>query len=533
MKQQTLWAQIRSLWSRNVVDDVRANAPVTAKRNYKAAKISRLNSGWVTDSSSANWVLRNDLRILRARAREMARNSSHFKKFLQMARTNIIGANGLQLQGRARLADGTLNGPVNRRVEEAFWDWAHRETCTASGRLEWAEVQRLFVTHLVRDGEALLRHVEDRKNPFGYSVCVIDPAYLDETYTEMTTTGNRVIMSVEIDAKNRPVAYYLTTPASDLLFVDRSKRERMRVPANEIEHAFLTYDDEAQCRGVTWFHAAMPDAKNLGGYNEGVITSARATAMSMGFFEREADENEFEGYEDDNGNEQPLEIDIAPVTFNELPAGYKLQQFDPKQPTQNHAAFVNTILRDVATGLGVNFFSLTGDLSAVNYSSARVGLGEERDLWRELQSFVASRLCRPVYHEWLRLAVLRGALNLTSEEYHEARNPIWRGRGWRYVDPQKEISAAVTGLQNNLTTLTDVLAEQGVDIQEHFETLKREREMAMEYGITLTYGANLTTATAPTMADEPDDEPGDGTSDNARYLNAQIFEEDLIKLDEF
>lgn len=492
-KHQSLWSQVRGLF--------RTESPKPlSRRNYKAARVNRLNSGWVTEPGSANRILRNDLRILRARAREAARDQGHFRKFLQMARVNVVGAKGLQLQGRARRPDGSLDEALNRTIEEAFWKWTKRETCTASGRLDFKGVQRLFVTHLIRDGEAILRHVRDRRNPFGYAVRVIDPSWLDESYSEALPNGNRVIMSVEMDANDRPVAYYLTPPPGDLLYLPKGQKVRTRVPAAEIEHAFLCFDDEAQARGVTWFHAALTDAKNLAGYNDGVITQARVAAMSMGFLERDAeDETEYEGYEDEDGIEQAVEIDVSPASFNELPPGYKLNQFDPKQPTQNHAAFVNTILRDVATGLGVNFFSLTGDLSAVNYSSARVGLGEERDVWRELQDFVADRLCRPVYHRWLERALAAGALSLNKREYNEALDPMWRGRGWRYLDPAKEINANVTGLQNNLMTLTDVLAEQGVDIQEHFETIKREREMAAKYGIELTYGAQ-----AAPMPAEPD-----------------------------
>lgn len=504
-KHESLWQQIRGIFSAG------PPAPL-AKRNYKAARISRLNSGWVTDSSSANRALRNDLRILRARAREAARDQSHFRKFLQMARSAVVGPKGLQLQGRARRKDGSLDDALNRRIEEAFWRWSHRETCTASGRLDWKAVQRLFVTHLIRDGEALLRHMRDRKNPFGYSVRVIDPAWLDESWNDTLPNGNRVMMSVEIDDLDRPVAYYLTPPPGDILYARKGEKVRTRVPASEIEHAFLCFDEESQVRGVTWFHAALTDAKNLAGYNDGVITQARVAAMSMGFLERDAeDETEYEGYEDEYGNEQAVEIDVSPASFNELPPGYKLNQFDPKQPTQNHAAFVNTILRDVATGLGVNFFSLTGDLSEVNYSSARVGLGEERDLWRELQDFVATRLCRPVYHRWLDAALKAGAIELTAAEYREARDPFWRGRGWRYLDPAKEISANVQALENNLATLTDLLAEQGVDIQEHFETIRREREMAAKYGIDLAYG----TPKAEAAPMEPDGDDAEDTAGEA------------------
>jgi capsid protein len=82
---------------------------------------------------------------------------------------------------------------------------------------------------------------------------------------------------------------------------------------------------------------------------------------------------------------------------------------------------------------------------------------------------------------------------------------MWNPRGWRYVDPQKEIGADVEGLANNIKTLTGVLAEQGIDIIDHFETIKQERELAKKYGIDLVYATKVTaTETADAKAGEGD-----------------------------
>src|SRR6187549_2934762 len=83
--------------------------PPTHKRLYTAANANRLNSGWTTSPMSRNWSLRNDLCILRARAREMCANAPHFVKFLKMVRSNVIGAKGMQLQVRARKSRGKLD----------------------------------------------------------------------------------------------------------------------------------------------------------------------------------------------------------------------------------------------------------------------------------------------------------------------------------------------------------------------------------------------------------------------------------------
>lgn len=487
-------------------------------KRYAAANVNRQNADWTTRPMSANWSLYRNLATLRARARQMAKDSPHFRKYLEMCKSNIIGAKGIQLQCRARIGrGGSLNRVLNKRIEEAFWEWGHRETATVSGKLDWLGAQRLFVEQLVRDGEVLIQHI-DADNRFGYAMKFWNVDYLDETYNDELPGGNRVIMSVEFDRADRPAAYWLTTPASDINFTRRRTRQRVRIPADQMSHAFLVNDDETQARGVTWFHAALLHAKDLHEYTGGVVLSARVAAYSMGFLKKAApDETQFTGQENDEGYPEQVAIDVAPVSFNELPDGYELQQFDPKQPTQNHSEFKRSMLMDVATGLGVNYFSLAGDMSDVNYSSARVGLGEERDGWCAFQNFVATHFCREVYHRWLRSASMRGAIDVTPRQFQELMNPMWRPRGWRYVDPQKEVNAEVLALQNNLATYTDIFADRGIDINEWLETKAMEKTQFEEYGID--YGPTP----AAGVADEPDDEdePPPADDEERGYANGK------------
>lgn len=482
---------------------------IETKRRYEGARINRLESGWTTNPTGGNYEMRLGLRALRARAREMARNNSHFKKFLTMVRSNVIGPNGIQLQSRARIADGSLNTELNKRVEEAFWEWSFKENCTASGKLDFLGCQNLFVMQLARDGEVLIKKISGADNPFGFALKFIDVSYLDENYNEELTSGNRVIMSVEVDRNDKPVAYYLTTPASEYIFKGRERLIRVRVPATEIIHAFLTYDDETQTRGVTWFHTALIDAKHLQGYKRGVITSAEVAAYNFGMLiKKDGGENDYGG-EDDEGNAKDIEMDVSPLSMNIISEDYDFKQFDPKQPTQNHSEFYKSMSMDLAVGLDVNYFNLMGDMESVNYSSARVGLNEERDNWRGLQAFVITHFCREVFHEWARSAWLAGKLKLAAKEFKEIKNPMWRARGWSYIDPQKEIRSKAEALDNNLTTYTDEYAEQGKDFAEVLETIKSEREQAAKMGVDLRTAEKA-------AADKPGEEPDEDENEKSK-----------------
>jgi capsid protein len=61
----------------------------------------------------------------------------------------------------------------------------------------------------------------------------------------------------------------------------------------------------------------------------------------------------------------------------------------------------------------------------------------------------------------------------------------WAPRGWKWVDPAKEGAAAKSDVRSGFTTLTDVLAEQGEDIEEHFQRRADELKLAKQYGLVL------------------------------------------------
>ena len=81
-----------------------------------------------------------------------------------------------------------------------------------------------------------------------------------------------------------------------------------------------------------------------------------------------------------------------------------------------------------------------------------------------------------------------GAMPLPMIKYEKfANSVIYRPRGFSWVDPQKEINAQVTGLSNGLLSMQDVASHYGADIEDVFESIQRERELADRYGISLAF----------------------------------------------
>ena len=179
--------------------------------------------------------------------------------------------------------------------------------------------------------------------------------------------------------------------------------------------------------------------------------------------------------------------EAAPGTMELLPPGMEFDSFDPTHPSGNFAPFVKTTLRGIASGLNVSYNSLASDLEGVNFSSIRSGVLEERQNWRVLQSWLIEHFHQEVYLEWLRLAFVNGQLaSIPQQRFEKFANPKWQARGWDWVDPLKDSKANLQEIQMGTKSRSDVLSERGKDIEEVFEQLKAETDMAEAVGIDIS-----------------------------------------------
>ena len=250
---------------------------------------------------------------------------------------------------------------------------------------------------------------------------------------------------------------------------------------------------------------ALSRLKMLDGFEEAALVNARVAASKMGFFVSPEGDG-FMG--DDYDNHAPI-MDASPGTFTQLPTGMDFKAFDPSQPTDNFADFEKAILRGIASGLGVSYVSLANNLEGVSYSSIRQGTIEDRDHFKMMQQFMIDAFIDPIYRAWLEMAITVGKLNLPMGKYDLfADNVIYRPRGFAWVDPQKEINASVTALNNGIVTLQDVHAQYGKDTEDVFEQINRESELANRYGIDTAFQPYGNKAPVPATVDIGQEEDG-------------------------
>ena len=237
------------------------------RRSYSGANTGRLFADFITSSTSADAEIKDNIRILRDRARELARNDSYIARYLNLMISNVIGKHGIRVSSKARNDDSSLDLSANVLIEKSWKEWGQVGNCTTNGRLSFLDCQKIFIESLCRDGEVLIRKIKMPDSPFGFQLQFLEADHLDENKNDIyKATGNKIKMGVEVDKYDKPVAYHLYKDHP----YDRTyagQNQHIRVPASEIIHAYLPSRAE-QTRGVSLVATVMANMKMYSGYLE-------------------------------------------------------------------------------------------------------------------------------------------------------------------------------------------------------------------------------------------------------------------------
>lgn len=450
---------------------------------YFAAEYSRVTSSLVNEARHINEIIRWQGYNLLARSRQQADNNPYAAKFLQMVINNVAGPVPFTLQSRAVNRSGKPDKTANSLIETSWSDYSKAKNCDRYGRSSLADLYRLCLRIIARDGECLVRlHEGKNAGRYGLQLQVLDTDRLDFNLNQQIGS-NQIHAGVELDQEGRTVAYHIRKQRpADWQVGNHFRAEYERVPAEQILHLFIPLSAE-QVRGVPWIYASLMNLHQLGAFEEAAIIAARVGASKMGFFQKtDPAASDLAGEKDTSG---ALITDAEPGSFEELPYGVTMQSWDPAYPDAQVESFMKSCLRGVAAGYGVSYHTLGNNLEAVNLSSARIGLLDERDYWMLLQNWFSEHFCAEVFDRWLSMASLTGAITTTGS-LDKYRNVYFQPRRWSWIDPLKEVNANIESIKWGLKSRTANIAEQGGDIADVFANLANENELAAELKLDIS-----------------------------------------------
>ena len=456
-------------------------------KGYDAAGYGRLNAGWRANNESAEITDRFSRDVIRARARDLERNSDIAQAILHAYKRNVVGK-GYTLQAK------TGNDALDDAIERAWKDWTKARNCDVTGEQSFNQMLRMAIERKKVDGGLLFvyRYTEGGTVPFKLQAIEVDE--LDITNTTPRHPGNRVVGGIEYNRYRRPVGYWirqydiegwqLTDPiyleAKDVYFY-KSKRRPSQL--REISDMAPTI---TRVRDTNEFITAVSVKERIAACLAVFIKRAvPASGIGRGGVRTEAG-MEYEGKK------------LTPGMIQSLGAGDEIQVVDPKSAGSDATAFLKTQQGLIAAGQGLSYEAVSRDMSGATYSSARQNAIEDESTYTEdvemLMAFMSE-----VYETFIISGYLSGLFNMPGfwDRKAEYLSHTWTKAPKKWIDPAKESTADKTALQSGQKTFQDLCAERGKDwkeaVRETAEVIQYGRENGIEMGGVI-FGTGTTAA---------------------------------------
>ncbi len=459
------------------------------ERNYQAAGRKARYGDFSASRGSADYELRAGLATVRAKCRNLARNSSSMVRFIQLMNVNVVGESGFLFKSRVRKINGDSDVALNDRVQEAWNDWC--EQPTTDGVMNFTDLCEQMVETWCRDGEVIWEVVKGSDYNDGIAINPIEADLLDETLNTVASNGNHIRMGVEVRDDGRPVAYHFLQyhPGDSFFTQEKFSQRHRRVPADRIIHIYKR-KRPGQTRGEPPAAPIVNRVVMLDGYRESETMGRRLKAAIMGFFvkDRPVADGIKELADGVDKDDNIFEMDVEPGKLMSLPEGMRLEKFDPGGSLSDYAQFEAQIKKDISMGLGLSNFSHGQETQGVSYSTGRSVLLEDRDFYSAMQSWFVRTGVKKVFQLWLSMNSLQDGSKIPPSRLNMIRkNCVFMGRGWGWVDPQREVKANFEALASGQTSLTRVAAGMGIDRDALLDEIEDDARALKLRGLTLNY----------------------------------------------
>jgi lambda family phage portal protein len=479
------WAYKRTAWR-------------TALRSfYDSGGIDRLNSGWTPVNATAQQTDQGQRDIIRARARDLERNSDIAEAIIGPMERNVVGI-GIRVQAKVLKSDEkTEDDKLNQQIEDLWDEWRRARNCDVTGQQSFYEMQKMAIRRILVDGGIMFQKVYTNSGPVPFSLQAREVDELDVSLNNLPGAGgNRIVGGIELDQYNKPVAYHLKKFTPDGFWTGKSERI-------EAQRIIYLWDKKrpTQIREMSQLSKTLPRVRDVNEFVEAISVKERILACLSVFITKNTPIGLGRNVKIDqqSGYQQKT---ISPGMIQELQPGETIQAVNPSGQSSNAKDFISTQQRLAGSGQGLSYEAVSRDMSQVNYSSARQGLLEDQRTYLMWQQFLIEHFCYEVYTEFIISAVLAGKLNIPDFWKNKSRylKHEWIAPGWSWIDPLKEVKANETALSTGQDTLARICAERGMDWRDVLKQRAKEVQMAKELGISITGGDKKNETTGETAS---------------------------------
>ena len=515
-----------------------------------ASTTKKSTKGFLVESGSPAEDINANAYTLRQRSRILYQSAPIATAALKRQRTNIVGP-GLRL--KATIDRDVLGltqeqaAAWQRTVQREFGLWANnKRACDATGvnnfygmqqlvALAWpmsgdvfALVKRAAVTPLMPYSLRLHLIEADRvRTPedTGGGGAVRNNPLLTNLTTSKLQNGNTIYDGVEVDQGGAIVAYHIASTYPNQW--DAGLTEYTRVEAYgadtglpNVLHIMDTERPE-QYRGVPYLAQVIEPMLQMRRYTEAEIMAAVVQSFFTAFIKTEAGAdgmpfNEVGGDGVEEVSRDPNEYELGPGTMNVMEPGEDVTFGSPTHPNTGFDTFMRALCEQVGAALEIPADLLIMAFNS-SYSASRAALLEAWKAFRMRREWLTKDFCRPVYELWLTEAVARGRIiapgfltdPLIRQAYLQSQ---WIGPSQGQLDPTKEVQAAVTAIENGLSTReAEAIKLNGSEYAANVDKLAQENERLR--------AANGGNQPAPAPQEPPEGTGEEGTGEGGNTEN--------------
>jgi lambda family phage portal protein len=255
------------------------------------------------------------------------------------------------------------------------------------------------------------------------------------------------------------------------------------VPAEGVLHVFKP-SRPGQVRGPSWFAPVLLRFKDFDEFEDATLmkqkiaaclavltTDTDGTAPGLGVVDPQ----------------RPTEDYLEPGIIKQLTPGQTVEVVSPP-PASDYDEYSRTVLRAIATGLGVTYEDLTGDYEGMPFSAARMSrLRHEARVYDWRWRILIPQFCDPVWAWFVQVASIVGLVPAATGD------AVWTPPPLASVDPDKEGAAANRLIRNGLKTWSETIRESGQDPNDVAQELADDLARFDRLGLKLDCDARQTT----------------------------------------
>jgi lambda family phage portal protein len=411
---------------------------------FEAAQPSRLRKNRRATGSANDDILKAGA-SLRQTARHLEQNYDLALGVLNTLVANVVGPHGIGVEPQPRRADGTIDDELARQILNLWKDWQRFPEVTRQH--DWPSAQRLMARSWFRDGEVfgqvvagLVPSLDHRSRvPLSLELLEADYVPMDLNTLAAASHGGQptIVQGVELNAWGAPVAYHVFKAdplASGGVYGSGATK---RLSADRVLH-LKTAHRIRQARGVSVFASVLNRFDDLKDYEESERIAAKIAASMAAYIRKGAPDQ----YNPELAGESQREMKFRPgMVFDDLRPGEEIGMIDTNRPNPNLETYRSGQMKAIAAGTGPTFSSIARTYDGT-YSAQRQELVEGYAAYGTLSAEFISRVSRPVYEQFIAVAVASGALKVPAGIDPETVNDAaFMPPAMPWIDPKKEAEA--------------------------------------------------------------------------------------------